>query len=146
MSADKHLSALDSTFLELEQADSSAYMHIGSLMVFEGAPPSRAEVVALLEQRLGALPHPDERLSHPHVNGLRFPAWERDPDFSVDRHVARAALPSPGSDEELLAWAGDFYSHRLDRRRPLWELVLLEGLDNGRWAFATKTHHCLVDG
>ena len=42
--------------------------------------------------------------------------------------------------------AADFFSHRLDRTRPLWEMVLVDGLDEGRWALATKTHHCLVDG
>ena len=58
----------------------------------------------------------------------------------------RAALPSPGGDAELSEWAADFFSHRLDRTRPLWEMVLVDGLDEGRWALATKTHHCLVDG
>ena len=58
----------------------------------------------------------------------------------------RAALPPPGGERELLEWLGDYWSQRLDRGRPLWEIVLLEGLENGRWALATKTHHCMVDG
>ena len=57
-----------------------------------------------------------------------------------------ATLPAPGGDAELHEWLGDFWSHRLDRRRPLWEMTLLDGLQGGRWALATKTHHCLVDG
>ena len=60
--------------------------------------------------------------------------------------MTRAALPKPGGERELLAWAADFWSHRLDRGRPLWRTVLLEGLAGGRWALVTKTHHCLVDG
>ncbi len=60
------------------------------------------------------------------------------------RDAGRAARP--GRERELLAWAADFWSHRLDRSRPLWRIVLLEGLAGGRWALATKTHHCLVDG
>jgi diacylglycerol O-acyltransferase len=60
--------------------------------------------------------------------------------------VREAALPAPGDEADLLEWLGDFYSHRLDRARPLWEVVLLTGLTHGRWALVTKTHHCLVDG
>ena len=56
------------------------------------------------------------------------------------------ALPAPGGQAELCEWAADFYSHRLDRTRPLWEMALIEGLAEGRWAIAHKTHHCLVDG
>jgi diacylglycerol O-acyltransferase / wax synthase len=52
----------------------------------------------------------------------------------------------PGGDTELLEWLADFYSHRLDRTRPLWEMTLLDGLAGGRWALATKVHHCLIDG
>ena len=55
-------------------------------------------------------------------------------------------LPEPGGDQELADWAGEFYSQRLDRTRPLWEIALVEGLANDRWALATKTHHCMVDG
>jgi len=80
------------------------------------------------------------------VTGLRFPHWEPDTGFDLDHHVRRAALPAPGGASELLEWAGDFYSHRLDRARPLWKIVILEGLAGDRWALAIKTHHCLVDG
>jgi WS/DGAT/MGAT family acyltransferase len=62
------------------------------------------------------------------------------------RHVFHAALPAPAGDAELLEWAAEYWSQRLDRRRPLWEVVLIEGLDGDRWALCTKTHHCLVDG
>jgi len=55
-------------------------------------------------------------------------------------------LPPPGKDAELHAWLGDFWSHRLDRARPLWEMYLVEGLERGRWMLATKTHHAMVDG
>ena len=57
-----------------------------------------------------------------------------------------ATLPAPGGEAELHEWLADFWSHRLDRHRPLWEMTLLDGLEDGRWALATKTHHCLVDG
>jgi WS/DGAT/MGAT family acyltransferase len=146
----ERLSALDATFLELEQADAGAHMHIGAVLVFEpqnGArPPSLEDIRTRLTERLDALPRYRQRLSTPEVGGLRFPTWEPDPGFRIEAHVTRAALPAPGGASELLDWAGDFYSHRLDRTRPLWRLVLLEGLEGDRWALCTKTHHSLADG
>ena len=143
------LSALDATFLELEEADEAAHMHIGVVMIFEprpGTPPSLKRLRRHLESRLGALPLYHCRLSEPHTGGLHWPSWEPDPDFRIEDQVRHAALPAPGGDAELLEWAGDYWSQRLDRGRPLWDIVLLEGLEGGRWALATKTHHALVDG
>ena len=125
-------------------------MHTGVIMVFDprpdGGSPSREEVCRYLASRLGQLPRYGQRLSEPHTGGMSWPEWQDDPSFDIDRHVARAALPAPGGDEELAEWASGFFSQRLDRHRPLWEMALLEGLADGRWAIATKTHHCMVDG
>ena len=144
------LTALDATFLELEQSDETAHMHIGALLVFEplpgGGTPSFEEGLKHLAQRVDALPRYSQQLSEPHTGGLSWPSWEPDEQFDIRNHVHRAALPAPGGERELLDWAGDYWSHRLDRRRPLWDAVLLEGLEGGRWAICTKTHHCLVDG
>jgi len=146
----EHLTPLDATFLELEQVDESAHMHIGAIMVFDplpnGGSPSREELCRHLASRLGQLPRYRQRLSEPHTGGLSWPEWEDDRAFDVARHVARAALPAPGGYEELAEWASDFFSQRLDRHRPLWEMALVEGLANGRWALAHKTHHAMVDG
>ncbi len=146
----EHLSALDATFLELEEADDSAHMHIGAIMVFDpppdGGPPSYGDLCEHLASRLGQLPRYGQRLSEPHTGGMSWPEWEADPAFDIRRHVARAALPAPGGYEELVEWSSGFFSQRLDRHRPLWEMALVEGLADGRWALATKTHHCMVDG
>jgi len=146
----EHLTPLDATFLELEEVDESAHMHTGVIMVFDpqprGGSPSREEVCQYLASRLGQLPRYRQRLSEPHTGGMSWPEWQDDPAFDIGRHVARAALPAPGGDEELAEWASGFFSQRLDRHRPLWEMALVEGLANGRWAIATKTHHCMVDG
>src|ERR1035437_815567 len=146
----EHLTPLDATFLELEEADESAHMHTGVIMVFDpqpdGGSPSREEVCQYLVSRLGQLPRYQQRLSEPHTGGMSWPTWQDDPAFDIGRHVARAALPAPGGDEELAEWASGFFSQRLDRHRPLWEMALVEGLANGRGAIATKTHHCMVDG
>ena len=146
----EHLSALDATFLELEQDDPSAHMHIGGMLLFDpradGSIPTVDELAAHLDARLGELPRYHQRLSDTKVHGLRFPTWELVPDLDLREHVSRAALPSPGGEQELLAWVSDYWSQRLDRTRPLWDVVLLEGLEGGRWALVNRTHHCMVDG
>ncbi len=146
----EHLTALDATFLELEQADDSAHMHIGGVLVFDplpdGGPPSREQLGQHLASRLRQLPRYRQRLSDPHTGGLSWPEWEEDPAFDISRHLTRAALPAPGGYEELQEWASGFFSQRLDRHRPLWEMALVEGLADGRWALVHKTHHSMVDG
>jgi diacylglycerol O-acyltransferase / wax synthase len=144
------LTPLDATFLELEQEDDSAHMHIGGALVFDaradGSIPNVEELRAHFEARLGHLPRYQRRLSAPRTGGLNWPAWEDDERFDMAAHVRHAALPAPGGEEELCDWLGDYWSHRLDRTRPLWDVVLLEGLEAGRWALVTKTHHAMVDG
>lgn len=146
----EHLNALDATFLELEEADQGAHMHIGGLMIFEARPdgraPSVSEVVARLEEGLERLPRYRHRLSSPTTGGFSWPSWSEDERFRVANHVRTVSLPPPGGQAELLEWAGEFYSERLDRAQPLWEMVVVEGLAGGRWALASKTHHCMVDG
>ena len=146
----ERLTSLDTTFLELEQSDESSSMHIGGALVFDapdgGATPSVDDVCALLEGRFGMLPSFRWRLSDPRPHGLRRPLWVEDPTFDVRAHVRHATLPAPGGDAELHDWLADFWTHRLDRTRPLWEMVLLDGLADGSWILATKTHHALVDG
>jgi WS/DGAT/MGAT family acyltransferase len=146
----EQMNALDATFLELEEADQSAHMHIGGLMIFEPRPdgraPSVAEVAARIEAGLENLPRYSHRLSTPTTGGLHWPRWVWDDRFRVADHIRTVSLPPPGGDAELIAWAGEFFSQRLDRTRPLWENVIVGGLSDGRWAIASKTHHCMVDG
>lgn len=147
--AGDQLTALDATFLELEEADECAHMHIGAVMILEpqpsgGAPPIDRVRVEILT-RLASLPRYRQRLSEPRTGGLRWPAWEPDDRFEIDHHVSEAGLPAPGGVEQLRSWAEEYFSVRLDRSRPLWELVVV-ALADGRWALVSKTHHCLVDG
>src|SRR4051794_8322135 len=105
----EHVSPLDATFLELEEADPSAHMHIGAVMVFdplpEGGVPSLDRVRSYLDERLSAMPRFRQRLSDPTTGGLGWPNWIDDEDFVIDAHVRRAALPAPGGDAELEDWA-----------------------------------------
>jgi diacylglycerol O-acyltransferase len=154
MAVTDRLGSLDATFLELEEANEAAHMHIGAVMVFEAladGPPPIGELRAEVGRRLELLPRygcrlSADRLGALRVGALRRPTWEPDPDFAVEDHVHRAALATPGGERELMDWCGEYWSTRIDRSRPLWDAVLLEGLEGGRWAIATKTHHALIDG
>lgn len=145
------LSPLDAAFLEVEDAVPEAHMHLGAMLVLGPATPGHEPVTleALRErvtQRLDLHPAFRHRLSASRADGLRRPRWEHDPLFRVEHHVRAAALPQPGGTDELHAWAGEFFSHPLDRAHPLWQMMLIEGLADGAQAVAIKLHHCLADG
>jgi diacylglycerol O-acyltransferase / wax synthase len=144
------LTALDATFLELEQQNDGALMSIGGVMVFDpglgGGAPSIHTLYDQLAERLNGFPRYSERLSSPRTGHLSWPEWIPDERFDLRNHVSHVVLPTPGGAAELCDYTADFYSHRLDRSRPLWEMALIEGLEDGRWALALKMHHCLVDG
>jgi len=146
----EQLSMLDTMFLELEQLDDSAHMHIGAALIFDplpgGGTPDIEDMRGHMRERVGALPRFAQELSDVHAGPLTWLTWEPVADFDPDAHMHHATLPAPGGPVELEEWLGDFWSHRLDRHRPLWEMTLLDGLEGGRWALASKTHHCLVDG
>lgn len=150
--AAQQITALDGTFLELEDADPSAHMHIGALLVFEplpgadGGAPQLEDLAVQVDERIGLLPRYRQRLAGHDAGRMTWQHWEEDPDFHPLRHLRRAAIPEPGGWDELLEWAGTEFSRRLDRDRPLWEVVLVTGLADDRWALLSKTHHCLVDG
>jgi diacylglycerol O-acyltransferase len=146
----EQLSMLDTMFLELEQFDETAHMHIGGALIFDplpgGGTPDITEFRDYVRERLGILPRFAQQLSSPHAGPLTWLTWEPAEAFDLDAHVHHATLPAPGGEAELHEWLGDFWSHRLDRHRPLWEIALVDGIERGRWALVTKTHHCLVDG
>ncbi len=137
------LSAVDASFLHQEKE--ASHMHVGALVVFEGPFPSRADFRAHLESRLRLVPRYRQKLAVPRFEMGR-PFWVDDPSFNLDYHVRHTALPSPGSEEQLRHLVGRIFSQRLDRSKPLWELWVVQGLEDGRFALISKTHHALVDG
>src|SRR3954470_4064842 len=121
-------------------------MHIGGVMTF--AAPDGFDFdgfVALIGQRLGLVPRWRQKVREVPVH-LGLPVWVDDADFDLEYHVRRSALPGPGTEEQLRALVGRLLGRRLDRSRPLWEIYLVEGLADGRFAVVTKTHHAMVDG
>ena len=137
------LSVLDNSFLAQEKG--SAHMHVGALMVFDGPPVDYLELVQHIEARLHLVPRYRQRLATPRLEMGR-PLWVDDPSFNIHYHVRHTALPAPGTVDELRALIGRIFSQRLDRSKPLWEVWLVEGLADGRFALVSKTHHSLIDG
>jgi WS/DGAT/MGAT family acyltransferase len=137
------LTALDHSFLQLE--GQATHMHVGACAVFEGPAPAYEDLVAALEAKLHLVPRYRQRLAEVPL-GQGRPVWVDDPQFRLPFHVRHTALPRPGSDTQLRRLAGRIFSQALDRGRPLWEMWLIEGLSEGRFALLSKTHHALVDG
>ena len=139
------LSALDVSFLYLEGRTTP--MHVGGLAVFQ--PPEEGldyeRLVTLIEDRISLVPRYRQKIAW--VPGhLARPVWVDDPEFDITYHVRRSGLPRPGIDAQLHEFCARIQSRSLERRRPLWEMYLIEGLAGGRIAIATKTHHAMVDG
>ena len=137
------LSALDAAFLFQERPN--AQMHIGGVAIFQGPPPDWDDFLEHVRVRLDRVPRYRQKLAEPPL-GLGRRRWIDDPSFNLEYHVLHKALPSPGDERALRRLVGRIYSQRLDRAKPLWELLLIEGLRDDRFAILTKTHHSVVDG
>jgi WS/DGAT/MGAT family acyltransferase len=144
--AQRHLDRLtpvDASFLHQEGPVS--HMHIGGLTVIEGPPPSMEEFLEQIRRRLHLVPRYRHKLAHTALDSGR-PVWVDDPNFNLDYHVRHTALPAPGRWEQLQDLTARIFSQQLDRSKPLWEMWLIEGLEDERFALITKTHHSLIDG
>jgi len=142
----ERLSALDVSFLYLETPTTA--MHVGGVARFEPPPDEPFDyeaLCALVSRRIALVPRYRQKVRW--VPGhIANPVWVDDEDFDITYHVRRSALPKPGSDDQLRQLVGRLQSRQLDRNRPLWEIYLVEGLADGRFAIITKTHHAMVDG
>jgi diacylglycerol O-acyltransferase len=137
------LSAVDASFLAQERANS--HMHVGAVLIFEGPAPGYDDFLNHIRSRLHLVPRYRHKLAFPPLETGR-PVWIDDPSFNLSYHVRHTALPQPGSEEQLRALAARVHSQRLDRAKPLWETWLVQGLEAGRFALISKSHHALVDG
>ncbi|HEY7892755.1 MAG TPA: wax ester/triacylglycerol synthase family O-acyltransferase [Solirubrobacteraceae bacterium] len=138
------LSALDSAFLHLEN-NSTAHMHVASVMVFQGDAPTHQELIDHVLSRLHLVPRYRQRLAYVPL-GQGRPVWTDDPHFNPYYHIRHTGLPHPGDEEALKKLAGRAFSQRLDRSKPLWEMWLVDRMAGKRFAIIAKTHHALVDG
>lgn len=131
----------------LETESASTPMHLATVEVFE-APEDGFDyrrLVALVGDRLAFVPRYRQRLLT--VPGrLAPPVWADDDDFDLTYHVRQSAVPRPGSMDQLEELVARIIARPLDRNRPLWEMYLIEGLEDGRFAILSKSHQTLVDG
>lgn len=139
----EHLTPTDASMLAIEDPDHGS--HIQIIYVFEGPAPTFEEFRETVEQRLLGAPRFRQRAARVPFN-LGRPAWVDDERFDLDYHLRRTALPAPGGEEELRALSNRLLQQPLDLRRALWEMWLVEGLEDNRFAVIHRVHHCMVDG
>jgi WS/DGAT/MGAT family acyltransferase len=137
------LTSFDASFLANERAN--AHMAIGAVLICAGEPPAAADFLAHIRGRVHQLPRLRQRLLYPPLR-LGTPFWVDDRDFDIHRHVRRRTLAAPGTERQFRDLVGDLLAPPLDRRKPLWELVLVEGFAEERFAIVYKTHHAMADG
>jgi len=137
------LTPVDASFLHQEGPVS--HMHIGGLTLIEGPPPAMDEFLEQIRRRLHLVPRYRQKLAYTALDSGR-PVWIDDPSFNLDYHVRHTALPAPGRWSQLQDLTARIFSQQLDRSKPLWEMWLIEGLEDDRFALITKTHHSLIDG
>jgi WS/DGAT/MGAT family acyltransferase len=141
------LSSLDAGLLYVETEEMT--MHTMGILLVE--PPEDAETSAMdlvrgaLEERLHLIPPFRRKLVQGPLK-IGDPYWIEDPEFELGKHLSHHVLPAPGSLHELDALIGEIAGGCLGRDKPLWELAIIEGLENGNIAIVTKIHHATMDG
>jgi diacylglycerol O-acyltransferase / wax synthase len=150
----QQLSGLDASFLYFETPN--ARTHIGGFAIYDPStmPEGRMTYERLLENteaRLHLARCYRQKLVHVPFD-LDHPYWIEDPEFDLEYHVRHIALPKPGNWRQLWKQAARLHSQPLDLTRPLWEMYLIDGLDEipdlpkGCFALFSKIHHAAIDG
>jgi diacylglycerol O-acyltransferase / wax synthase len=141
----QRLTPLEVSLLALDTAHTPG--HVGTVDIFDAGPEGfdYERLVALIRERIAFVPRYRQRVRAIPAQ-LAGPVWVDDENFDLTFHVRRSALPRPGSLTQLREFVGRVLARRLDRSRPLWEIYLVEGLEDGRFALVAKSHLCLVDG
>ena len=142
----KQLSGLDAAFLYMETPNT--YGHVNGLAIYESPSPDFDPYAAVYERYASLVGHLEpfrRRLVEVPFN-LDHPYWIDDPHFDLDFHVRQIGLAPPGAADQLAEQVARIIGRPMDRSRPLWEVYVIEGLGDGRWAMLSKTHHATVDG
>jgi diacylglycerol O-acyltransferase / wax synthase len=137
------LTSFDTSFLANEKAN--GHMAIGALLMCEGSPPDAEDFLTHIRSRVHHLPRLRQRLLYPPL-GLGTPFWVDYPDFDIHQHLSRVTLPAPGTEAQFRDLVGELLAPPLDRAKPLWELILVEGFEDDRFGIVYKTHHAMADG
>ncbi len=143
----QRLTGLDASFLYLETP--SSHMHVAGLMILDPTSVEGGVTLEAVRAVYGARLHlapPFRRRLVEVPFGLHHPLWVEDPDFDLDYHIRATALPAPGTPEQLSTLVGRLSAIPLDRTRPLWEVWVIEGMEDGNVAVLSKVHHAAIDG
>lgn len=141
----QRLTSLDASFLHAEDADQHTRLGIGGLAIIDGALPDFDVLTSILGERIAACPRFSQRLRR-RIFDLSAPEWVEDEKFSLAHHVRRIAAPAPGTEADLMRVVAEVMSWPLDRDHPLWEIWVIDGFSDDRWAMLMKVHPCLADG
>ena len=142
----KQLSGLDASFLYLETP--TTFGHVASVSVYQRPTPT-FDPYEEVYKRMGALVGHAEPMRRRLVEvplNLDHPYWIDDQDFDLDFHVRHIGLAPPGGADQLGEQVSRIVGRPMDRTRPLWEVYVIEGLADGRWALLSKYHHSTIDG
>lgn len=141
------MTGLDAGFLHMETR--TLYMHTLKIAVVDPSSVPGGYTFPKVKEVLAARLHllaPFRRRAVRVPLNLHHPVWIEDPCFDLDRHLRRVGCPAPGGMEEFAEIISDIAGRPLDRSRPLWELWVVEGLEDGNVAFVAKIHHAVADG
>jgi diacylglycerol O-acyltransferase len=143
------LTVMDNTFLLSETQTTP--MHVAAIEIFEAGPLQTEQggididrIRAAYSASLHKIPRYRQKLLWIPIENR--PVWVDDPDFNLDYHVRHVSLPRPGGESELRKVASRVLANHLDRRHPLWEIWVVEGIEGNRFAIIVKAHHCMLDG
>jgi len=141
------MNAMDAAFLYFETP--TMHMHVVGVLVLD-ASDLRGDIgiegiTNALEQRIHLIPPFRRRIVTP-IAGIDHPLWIEDPDFELSEHIMLAPLRTPVTWHDLERFVGDVAGRPLDRHRPLWEMWVVEGLEDGGTALVTKLHHSMMAG
>lgn len=142
----RQLTGLDASFLYMETK--TQFGHVSGLSIYE--PPSdHYEPFETIKARVADRMHLLEPLRRRLVEvplSLDHPYWIEDPDFDINYHFRHIAVPPPGGPQQLDELVAEIIARPIDRAHPLWEAYVIEGLEDGSFAFLVKLHHAAVDG
>jgi diacylglycerol O-acyltransferase / wax synthase len=140
----KRIPLMDACFLYVERRNQ--LMHVAGMMLLTPPDNDVEKFVAKIKdvtRRFDIAQPPFNQKAVQHL-GVWF--WKKDDKFSIDNHVHHLVLPAPGHIRDLLTQVSELHGQRMDRAKPLWELYLISGLEDGRVALYVKIHHALYDG
>ena len=144
----KRLDPLDAAMVTVEPM--SQPQHVGAVLVL--SPPDDASpeyVDQLYREALAATHGIDPRLRRYPYRGRDTRGmwvWRDAENLDLGRHVKRATLQAGVGQAGFWRLIGELYAERLDRSLPMWTFHIIDGLDNGRFAFFVKVHHAVMDG